>query len=220
MILSPSTISILGSFAGISAGIIIPSGNTLSVVSASRDVFATAQVEEYFPEEVCFYNLAEFLSLVKILKTPELKVFKNHVVLSQGKYTVTYAYGNTELVPRPPAAFNAPEPIAIHRIPESEWNTIQNLASTLKEDSISFGLDEHNGKSSFFVVTGGGRSSIGVYRAPPDQPFSEEHTKVKVKSTLFSVLKDDYIITLYKGGRILKMEGEHNKVTYYFAGEI
>ncbi len=219
MILSPRTLAILNSFANISAGFIASPGNIVSTVSPTRDVFAIAQIEEEFPVEVCFYNLSEFLALVKALKTPDLEFNKNYVQLAHDKYTLRYAFGNTSLVPKPPTKFTPPKPILSHTVSEADWGIIQNLAATLKADTLGVGLEMHNSEWSFFVSIGMGKTSDGAFRSIPNTLYSETPTKVNVKTSLLSLLKDEYTITLYEGGHVLKMEGTKQQVSYYFAGE-
>ena len=62
MKLSNHTTSVLKNFATINQNLVIKEGNTITTMSAMKNIVAKADVEETFPQEVAIYDLNEFLA--------------------------------------------------------------------------------------------------------------------------------------------------------------
>ena len=61
MKLSNKTVDVLKNFSTINQNLIIKEGNTLTTMSAMKNIVAKAEVEQTFPKEVAIYDLNEFL---------------------------------------------------------------------------------------------------------------------------------------------------------------
>ena len=62
MKLSNHTTSVLKNFATINQNLVIKEGNTITTMSAMKNIMARADVEETFPQDVPIYDLDNFLT--------------------------------------------------------------------------------------------------------------------------------------------------------------
>ena len=72
MKLSSHTTSVLKNFATINQNLVIKEGNTITTMSAMKNIIAKAEVEETFPQEIAIYDLNEFLASMSLFKEPVL----------------------------------------------------------------------------------------------------------------------------------------------------
>ena len=73
MRISGETITVLKNFAQINPNLLIPKGNRLRTMAVSKNVIAEADVAESFPVEFGIYDLSEFIGVLDLFKTAELK---------------------------------------------------------------------------------------------------------------------------------------------------
>ena len=72
MKLSNHTTSVLKNFATINQNLVIKEGNTITTMSAMKNIVAKADVEETFPQEIAIYDLNEFLASLSLFTNPIL----------------------------------------------------------------------------------------------------------------------------------------------------
>ena len=73
MKLSSYTTSVLKNFATINQNLLIRKGNELLTMSAMKNVYGRANIEETFPKEFAIYDLNEFLAALSIFAVPILE---------------------------------------------------------------------------------------------------------------------------------------------------
>lgn len=73
MRISAETISIFKNFSQINPNLLIPQGNRLRTMAISKNVIAEAHVAEVFPVEFGIYDLPEFIGVLDLFKTCDLK---------------------------------------------------------------------------------------------------------------------------------------------------
>ena len=66
MKLSDNTLKLLNNFSTINSGITVKSGNEIATVSAMKNIFAKAVVDETFEQEHSIYDLSEYLGAVSL----------------------------------------------------------------------------------------------------------------------------------------------------------
>ena len=59
MNLSNETVSVLKNFASINQNLVIKGGNSISTISAQKNIIAKATVKETFPKDFAIYDLNE-----------------------------------------------------------------------------------------------------------------------------------------------------------------
>ena len=87
MKLSNHTTSVLKNFATINQNLVIKEGNTITTMSAMKNIVAKADVEETFPQEVAIYDLNEFLASMSLFTSPVLEFSENHVMITEENNT-------------------------------------------------------------------------------------------------------------------------------------
>lgn len=72
MKLSKQTLVVLDNFSSINGGLIIKPGNTIKTMAATREILATAVVEDEFPQKLCIYDMNLFLKTHGLFRDPEI----------------------------------------------------------------------------------------------------------------------------------------------------
>ena len=83
MKLSSHTTSVLKNFATINQNLVIKEGNTITTMSAMKNIIAKAEVEETFPQQIAIYDLNEFLASMSLFKEPVLDFQESYVVIKE-----------------------------------------------------------------------------------------------------------------------------------------
>jgi len=73
MRISQETITVLKNFAQINPNLLIPKGNKLRTMAVSKNVIAEAEVAESFPVEFGVYDLSEFIGVLGLFNSCDLK---------------------------------------------------------------------------------------------------------------------------------------------------
>ena len=82
MELCENTLNVLRNFSGINQNIMIRSGNNIKTMSETRNMIATADVSEQFAKDFGIYDLNEFIGVMGLVDTPNLKFEDDFVVVS------------------------------------------------------------------------------------------------------------------------------------------
>ena len=80
MKLSNYTTSVLKNFSTINQNLVIKEGNTITTMSAMKNIVAKAEVEETFPQQIAIYDLNEFLGALSLFTSPVLDFSDNYDV--------------------------------------------------------------------------------------------------------------------------------------------
>jgi len=133
MELSENVIQVLKNFATINSSIVIEPGNNLSTISEARNVLGSAVIDQEFPRGFGLYDLNEFLNVVGLVDSPRLRFEDTHVLVgdSTGRSTIKYFYTDTEMLTKPPATFNMPEPEIVIDLSNDVLNKVKRAASVL-----------------------------------------------------------------------------------------
>lgn len=169
MKLSERTLTILKNFSKFNDGILIPVGSTLKTMTAQRNVFVTASVEESFEVEVPLYNVTEFLAALTLFKDPDLEFTDTCVEISAGtnkdKQSIQYHYADKSVIIYPEKDIKIPKfdlefPLSAANL-ESVLNAgrvlnLPNVTLTTKDgDLIMRAQDAANPSSNKFDVVVG-----------------------------------------------------------------
>jgi len=134
MNLSHDTIAILKNFASINSNIVFRSGSVLKTMAEAKNVLASATVTEVFPDaEFGIYDLNEFLGVLSMFDTPELKFSEdmNSVSLVEGKRSVKYFFSDPSILTAPSKDIKMPEAEVKFTLSVDELNALRKAASTL-----------------------------------------------------------------------------------------
>jgi len=83
MKLSNETVTVLKNFSTINQNLVIKSGNSISTMSAMKNIVAKAKVSEAFPRDFAIYDLNEFLAALSLFDNPDLDFKEDFVVVTE-----------------------------------------------------------------------------------------------------------------------------------------
>ena len=108
--MSNETIGVLKNFGSINQNLVIKEGNTLTTMSAMKNIVAKADVVETFPKEVAIYDLNEFLSSLSLFTQPVLDFQDQYMTMKDegSKATLKYWYSDPSVVTSPSKMITMP----------------------------------------------------------------------------------------------------------------
>ena len=133
MKLTSNTISILKNFSTINQNLMVKTGNTLSTMSAMKNIVAQAEVTETFPQEFAIYDLNEFLSALSLFEEPELNFRDQYVTITQegSRKNLKYWFSDPEVVTKPSKAIVMPSTEVMFKLSSDTLNEIQKAAAVI-----------------------------------------------------------------------------------------
>ena len=165
MQLSPGTLNILKNFSNINRSIVIKEGSELSTIAITKNIFAKATVEEYFPKTFAIYDLTEFLSGLTLFKNPEFDFDNgNYLVIRDGHSRVKYFYSDPEIITAPPQkSINLPS-VDVQFILESE--TLATMVRAANVYQLPDLCVEGDGQNINLVVKDKNNNTSNSYSLP------------------------------------------------------
>ena len=138
MKLSKHTIEVLKNFATINPNIVISPGQQLTTIAEAKNILASAEITEDFPEEFGIYDLNEFLSAMNLLGDPELTFGDKFVTItSSGQGSVQYFFSEKDILTTPTKEVDMPNPEVSVNISEASLNQIRKAAAILGHNELA-----------------------------------------------------------------------------------
>jgi hypothetical protein len=139
MNLSKRTQAILKNFAGINQSIVIKPGNILETVSNTKDILASATIEETFEQTVAFYDVNEFLAVLSVFENPELEFLENCVQISQNRMKQTYYYADPSIITQvPEKGITMPSAEVTAKLTRDDLQSFIKSASLMGSSTLTF----------------------------------------------------------------------------------
>ena len=140
MKLSNHTTSVLKNFATINQNLVIKEGNTITTMSAMKNIVAKADVEETFPQEVAIYDLNEFLAALSLFTTPVLDFQEQFVMMaeeSNPKKSLKYFYSDPSVVTSPTKMITMPSSDVTFSLQEDTINQLKRAAGVISSPDMA-----------------------------------------------------------------------------------
>ena len=106
MQISERTKNLLGNFAQINNSIYIKPGSKISTIAVTKNVFATAEVNEQFPEAFAIYDLGQFLNGWNLFADSSQVDFQfnneSFLTIKSGRSKLKYFYCDPDVLILPP----------------------------------------------------------------------------------------------------------------------
>jgi len=152
MELSDATLSVMKNFSGINQNILIRSGNQIKTISEARNVLASAQVTESFPNDMGIYDLNEFIGVLGLVDTPNLQFEDEYVRVSDssGRSRVKYFFSSEDTLTVPQKDIKMPDPEVTFTLDNDTLNKIKKAASALGHEEVS--ISSQDGVLNLSVV--------------------------------------------------------------------
>lgn len=100
-VFSDKTLTILKNFAKYNENILMLPGNTLRTMTAQKNVFASATIEEELPREAAIYNLNELLNCLSLFEHPSLEFDTKAIKIFGEGSSLDYLYADKSIIVYP-----------------------------------------------------------------------------------------------------------------------
>ena len=202
MQLSESTKEILKNFSEINPNLMITPGKQIKTISTMKNILATAQVSEEFPQDIAIYDLNEFLGVMSLFNKPKF-AFDDKSMTMQEEGTSTkskYYFADASILTVPQKDVKMPEAEVSFTLTETDLTKVKKAASMLQLPDISISskggdinlsaIDKKNDTANNFSI------KVGTSDKTFDFHFKTEHLKmlpgdynVSISSKLISNFK-------------------------------
>ena len=139
MELSNFTVQTLKNFASINPNLVIRGGNTIMTMSDAKNILAQVSVSEDFPQEFGIYDLNEFLSVIGLFETSNLKFEESNIIVSDtsGRSKIKYFYSDIEMLTTPTKALTMPSTDVSFILDNNTLNNLKRAAAALGHSEVS-----------------------------------------------------------------------------------
>ena len=145
MKLSNETVSVLKNFATINQNLVIKSGNSISTISAQKNIVAHATVKETFPQDFAIYDLNEFLAALSLFGKPDLDFRDDFVVITENgsaSKSLKYWYSDPSVVTTVTKEITMPECEVNFSLENDMLSNVQKAAAVIGvPDMVLEGMD-------------------------------------------------------------------------------
>jgi len=182
MKISSETLALLKNFASINMNMLFRPGDMISTISASRSVFAKAQIKETIPNEFAIYELNSLLAMMTIVENQEVEFNEKCVSISSSAGKFEYFYSDPETVVAAPTGTIDQVDVYRFTLTAEDVQMIMKAASITNAPSISVTSrdqsvilsvgDRKNSTSSNF------KKEVGTCFEPFDVFIAVENLKV------------------------------------------
>jgi len=135
--LGKQTQAILKNFASLNSNILIKNGNSIQTITPTKNVMASAVVEETFPVEFGIWDLNKFLSVVSLFDSPEFIFGDKQVSIKDGnKSSVKYYYSEPTLLTVPTKQIQMPNTVLTIDLSHESFSELTKAASVLQVQDL------------------------------------------------------------------------------------
>ena len=187
MKLTSKTISILKNFSTINQNLMVKTGNTLSTMSAMKNIVAQAEVTEKFPQEFAIYDLNEFLSALSLFEEPELNFQDQYVTITQSssRKSLKYWFSDPEVVTTPSKAISMPSKEITFKLSSDSLNEIQKAAAVIGAPDMALA-------NGMIMVTDKKNDTANAYEDDVDVNETEADYKFWFKTENLKLIDGSY----------------------------
>jgi hypothetical protein len=202
MQLSESTKEILKNFSEINPNLMIKPGKELKTISTMKNILATANVSEDFPQDIAIYDLNEFLGVMSLFTKPQFTFDdKSLSIGEEGTSTKSkYYFADPSILTVPQKDVKMPEAEVQFTLTETDLTKVKKAASMLQLPDIAItskgsditlsAIDKKNDTANNFSI------KVGETNSKFEFHFKTEHLKmlpgdynVSISSKLISNFK-------------------------------
>ena len=130
----------------------IKEGNTITTMSAMKNIVAKAEVEETFPQQIAIYDLNEFLGALSLFTSPVLDFSDNYVMISEENKPTTkmkYFYSDPSVVTSPNKMITMPSNEVKFTMSSEDLSRLKRAAGAIGAPDMVL---EKDGSSSSLTV--------------------------------------------------------------------
>jgi len=213
MRLSKETYTILKNFAAINSNILIQAGNVLKTVSAGKNIYVEAKVTEDFDIDVPIWDLNKFLGIISMFNNPDLEFHNTHVVITNGRSSVTYYYSEPSLLTVPTREIKMPATVTRFDLDEKDLNEILKASSVLQVSDLR--MVGEDGKFTI-SVDDAGQSTSNSFEIVIDENYTGKDFEGTVNVSEMKFIPGSYSVEL-TDTIISKFTHKSLDLSYYIA---
>ena len=203
-----ATIEILKNFSSINQSILIHEGNQLATMATTKNIFATAIVEDEFPKDFALYSLSEFLSVLSLFSEPKIEYGENDITIKEGKMKVRYQYSSPAVVVSPPKGKSIPVRDVLLTFDLKK----EDLAGLVKASAILKATDLIIDQHSMSVTNRKGNDN--TYKIDIEAAEGDTDRSFALKVEYLKLIPNDYRVQVNE--RVLNFTNEEKQLSYTF----
>jgi len=174
MQLSETTLQLLKNYAAINSNIVINPGNKIKTISEAKNILASADVAEQFPQQLGIYDLNEFLGVLSLVDKPTLKFDQDYIIVSDssGRSNIKYFLSDPEMLTTSARDIDLPTCEVTFTLDAATLQRVKRAAATLGHPSMAIQpdsgsiklsiVDPDNATSNVFSISVDGSYEDGV----------------------------------------------------------
>ena len=139
MKISDNTKEILKNFSEINPNLMITPGKTIKTISTMKNILATADVEEDFPQDIAIYDLSEFLGMMSLFSKPTFTFDEKFMTINEeGTSTKSkYFFADASILTIPQKDVKMPDTEVEFTLTEADLIKVKKAAAMLQLPDIS-----------------------------------------------------------------------------------
>lgn len=212
MQISKSTLEVLKNFASINTNILVREGSDLRTISAGKNIFAVAEVEETFPLEFGIYDLNSLLGLLTMAGEEDGVEFgEKSIKIKKGDGVFEYFYADPSILTVAPTKSIEVDKVFQFKLAKEDVELINKAAAVVSAPTIS-------------ILTRKGNVILSL--GDPETPGSNNFRRLIGKSKTefdcrlaienFRVIAADYTVTL-SAKKVMHLKNDERKLQYWLA---
>jgi hypothetical protein len=217
MKLSSQTLNVLKNYASINQGILFKKGNTISTMSAQKNILSEATIPDEIPQNFGIYDLNNFLSVVSLNKDPEIEFDdKNAIIKSlNGRSKIKYRFTDASMIVSPPEKkITLPSVDVAFTLTEEDFAWIQKTSAVLGSPHIAITSDGTEANMVAFDATNDSAHTTSItIDAPKDKSY-----KMIFKTENLKMIPGSYIVEISSKG-IASFKNTKEDIQYWIATE-
>ena len=218
MKLSEHTVEVLKNFATINQNLIIKEGNTLTTMSAMKNIVAKAEVEESFDKEVAIYDLNEFLASISLFTSPILDFNEGFVTIKEEnnpKNSLKYFYSDPSVVTSPNKTITMPSKEVSFKLNGENLNKLKRAAGVIQAPDLVL---EKKNTDVFLTVKDKKNDTANTFSIDVDTVVDGSDFKFFFKVENLKLMDGKYTVEI-SSKNISHMKNESTPIEYWIALE-
>mgnify|MGYP000049750968 FL=1 len=217
MELNDKTLAVLKNYATINPNVVINEGNVLKTISEAKNVLSSAELDDTFPKTFGIYDLNEFLNVLSLVDSPNLKFEDNYVLVSDGsgRTRIKYFYSDIDMLTVPSKDIIMPEAEVSFSFDRETLSRVKRAASVLGHTELSVSVI--NNVLSLSVVDQNDKTS-NVFSIDVDGTYKNENFNYVFNISNLKMIDDDYRVDI-SSKLISHFVNEQSGIQYWVALE-
>ena len=138
MNISNDTIKVLKNFATINPNIVVKPGQRLSTIADAKNILASANIVEDFPQEFGIYDLNDFISVSGLIDDATLEFKDNSVSIDNATSNINYYFSEPEILTSPEKEITMPDPEFQIDLSLETLNQLRKASAVLGHTELAF----------------------------------------------------------------------------------